>query len=247
MSRTLAILKKEISQYFFSPILYVAFAIYFFIVGMVFILVTYIPSQTAIDGAISFRVDSGTVAFAMTFILSLLILPFFSMRLLSEEMRQGTDELLLTSPANLFEIILGKYLSSLVVLLMMIAVSLIYPLIIMQFGAIDWGILFTGYLVFFLIGGTVLAIGLFTSAMFKSPVVAAITSLVILFILWLSDSIARSLFFEQQQVIAKFSLIGRMENLKAGLLSLNDVVFYLSFIVVFFVLTIKVFERKRWN
>jgi ABC-2 type transport system permease protein len=176
-----------------------------------------------------------------------MILPFLSIRLISEEMRQGTDELLLTSPASLFEIVFGKYLSVLIVLLTMTTASFIYPLISWQFGSLEWPLLASNYLGFFLLGATILAVGLFASSLFESQIVAGIAALIILFVLWLTDSIAGTLFSEQREIIDEFSLMGRLVDLQRGLLDLTDILFYVLFIAMLLTMTIKIFERKRWN
>jgi ABC-2 type transport system permease protein len=247
MNRAWAITKKELHQYFKSPAIYIAFAIYFFIVSLMFILISFDPSSMQIEGTMSFIIETRNISYAMNFILPLLLLPFLSIRLISEEVKQGTDELLLTSPANLFEIVIGKYLSVLIVIVMLTAVSLIYPAVMLFYGNLEWSVLASNYLVFFLLAATMMAVGLFASALFESQIVAGIAALLILFVLWLTDSIAGTLFSEQRDLIGEFSLMGRIEDLQRGLLDWADVLFYVMLITVFLVITIKVFERKRWN
>jgi ABC-2 type transport system permease protein len=177
-----AICRKELQLYFFSPVSYVAFAIYFVITGYFF------SGQFLASGLVDVR-----VIFNYMTLVFLFIVPLLTMRLISDELRHGTDELLLTSPANLAEIVFGKYLSTLIVLFMLTGGSLLYPLILAQFGDLDQPVLWLSYLSIFLLGAAMMAVGLFASSLTLHQMVAGIVSFSVLLLLWLIDLLGGSL------------------------------------------------------
>ncbi len=124
-------------------------------------------------------VDLRYVVGSITFIY-LFIIPLLTMRLVSEEFRQGTDELLLTSPAGISEIVFGKYLAALAVQLLLVVGSLLYPLILSRFGTLDQPVLWLSYLGMFLIGAAMMAVGLFASSLSANQMVSGVITFVLL-------------------------------------------------------------------
>jgi ABC-2 type transport system permease protein len=236
MNRLLAITKKELQMYFVSPVSYVAFAFFFIVVGY-FFAVNFIGSQV-----VEVRMIFGYMA-----TLTLFISPFLTMRLLSEELRQGTDELLFTSPANVFEIVLGKYFAALAVLLLIISLSFVYPLILAQFGTIDLPIMWLSYIGYFLLGATMMAVGLFASSLSANQMVSGIAALGILLLLWIVEWLGSSVYVNAADLIAQFSLMGRLSDLQQGLFVLADLLFYVTLSALFVFLTTQVLARKRFK
>lgn len=149
MRSTWAICNKELQMYFYSPVAYVAFAFYFLIIGF-FFSNDFLGSQV-----VDIRPIFGNMMFFYLF-----IIPLLTMRLVADELRQGTDELLLTSPAGITEIVLGKYLAALLVHLTMVVLSFLYPIIMGSFGKLDLPVMWLSFLSLFLLGAAMMAVGL---------------------------------------------------------------------------------------
>ncbi len=166
MRRTMAMTRKELQMYFYSPIAYAAFAFFFVIAGYFFSANFLYPPYV-----VDVRPVFGNVTFVFLF-----IIPLLTMRLVSDELRQGTDELLLTSPVSITEIVVGKYASALTVLLMLVAGSLLYPLILSAYGPLDQPVLWLSYLAMFLVGAAMMAVGLFASSLSAHQMVSGIAA-----------------------------------------------------------------------
>jgi ABC-2 type transport system permease protein len=238
MRRMWAICSKELQMYFYLPIAYIAFAFYV-VLSSFFFYINFVTGQPPL-------VDVRSVVGNTTFIF-LFIIPLLTMRLVADEFRQGTDELLLTSPAGIGEIVMGKYLAALVVQVMLVTISLVYPLIMSGFGKLDQPILWLSYLSMFLLGAAMMAIGLFASSLSSNQMVAGIAGFVILLLLWLIEWMGDAFGGKLKDWIGQFSLNGHTANLQKGLLHGGDIVFYVSLAAVFIVLSIQVLERKRWR
>lgn len=179
--------------------------------------------------------------------LLLLLLPALSMRSLADEWRQGTIDLLLSYPLRESDIVLGKYLASLVVLAGMILVSAAYPISTAFFGQLEVPILLTGLLGLFLYGATILAVGLLFSALTENQVIAFVSTVVTLlgvtFLSWWgarTDSL-------WGQVLTHLSLLGHVDAPSSGLVRLSDLVFFGGLITFFLYLCTGVLEAKRWR
>lgn len=237
MNRILAISGKELRLYFLAPASYFAFAIYILMSSFMFYVdfVTYQPS------IIDYRLILGDMLFML-----LIVIPILTMRLISEEFRQGTDELLLTSPASVTEVVLGKYLASLGVLMLLLACNLVYPAVMSLFGNLNMTTLWLSVLGVFLMGASMMAIGLFASSLSQHQMVSAVAGFVLLLLFWLAGSMT-----SQNETLSgwiePFSLPDRISNLTKGVINGPDVIFYVSLAVLFVVLSIQVIERKRWR
>jgi ABC-2 type transport system permease protein len=236
MRRMWAISRKELQLYFFAPTSYIAFAIYFLVSGFFFGL--YFLQSMSLD----VRPLFGTISFIYLF-----IIPLLTMRLISDELRQGTDELLLTSPASITEIITGKYIAAVIVQGALVIGTLLYPLIMSAFGKLDQPVLWLSYLSLFLLGSALMAVGLFASTLSANQMVAGVVAFSLMILLWLIDLMGGSSQTSGKEWIGQFSIIGRVTNLQKGVLDLSDLIFYVCFIVVFVVLSIQLLDRKRWR
>ncbi|WNQ11642.1 ABC transporter permease subunit [Paenibacillus aurantius] len=236
MRRTWAIARKELQMYFYSPTAYVAFAFYFLISGFFFSM-DFLNSQT---------VDIRPL-FGNFMVVYLFVIPLLTMRLVSDELRHGTDELLLTSPAGIGEIILGKYLAAVIVQFLLVAGALVYPLILSSFGPLDQPVMWLSFLSMFLLGAAMMAVGLFASTLSAHQMVAGIAGFAMLLVLWMIEWMGYSVYTSGKEWLGQFSIAGRTTNLQKGVLDLSDILFYISFIAVFIVLSIQTLERKRWR
>ncbi len=239
MKRMWAICSKELQLYFFNPTSYFAIAVYVLLSSIMFY-VSFVVYQPSI---IDYRLILGDTIFML-----LIVIPLLTMRLMSEEFRQGTDELLLTSPVTATEIVLGKYLASLGLLIVLILCNMVYPLTMSFFGKLDITLLLLSVLGVFLLGAAMMAIGLFASSLSQHQMVSAVIGFVILLTLWLMDSFASSATGSSlQQWLAPFSLSGRLNNMIKGVLHGPDLLYYITLAALFLVLSIQIVERKRWR
>ncbi|GIP35651.1 ABC transporter permease [Paenibacillus sp. J2TS4] len=236
MGKIKAICVKELQMYFYSPTAYVAFAFYFLASGLMFSL-----------DFLSFPVVDIRPLLGSILVIYLFTIPLLTMRLVSDEWRQGTDELLLTSPASVWEIIMGKYAAALVVQLVLVVGTLVYPLIMSFYGDLDQPVLWLSYLSLFLLGAAMMAVGLFASTLSAQQMVAGIIGFAMLLGLWMIDWLGESLFYSSREWFQAFSIVGRLSNFNKGVLDGADVLFYVTLIAVFIILSVQALERKRWR
>jgi ABC-2 type transport system permease protein len=182
--------------------------------------------------------------------LFMLTVPILTMRSLSEERKNKTDQLLLTSPISVSKIILGKYFAALAVFLITLVVSFIYPITLFIYGNPSPMEILTGYIGFFLLGAALISVGIFISALCENQVTSAIVTLVVLLAMFIgAASIIQQLISVQwiNTVLSWFSVYDRYASFGQGLLSLPEIFYYISFAAVFVFLTIRTVERRRWS
>ena len=227
---------KEFKSYLASPMAYVVTGIFLVLTGFFFqsSLTTY--SETSIRGFLVW----GSI-------LLLLLAPVLTMRLLAEEKKMGTLELLLTAPVRDNEVIMGKFLGSLAILTAMLALTFYYSLLLMWFGDPDWGPIATGYLGLFLLGGISLAVGLFASSLTSNQIVAAVVAGGILCALWFLGMAADLLPEALGEVISYLSLYYYFPDFMRGVIDTRGIIYYLSITVLFLFLAIRSLENSRWN
>jgi len=233
----IAILKRELRAYFWSPIGYIFVGFFLLLAGFFFAL------SNLLYGYSNFIAVFGNMNVVL-----LILVPILTMRLLSEERKTKTDQILLTSPVSITGVIVGKYLAALSVLLIALLITGIYPIILSLFCKPPVGEILGAYIGFFLMGASFISMGLFVSSLTESQVTAAVASFGTLLLLWIIDWVVPSI---QNATIAKavewFSILKRFQDFTMGILSLEHVVFYISFTVVFIFLTIRVLEKRRWS
>jgi ABC-2 type transport system permease protein len=173
---------------------------------------------------------------------------FLSMRLLAEEYQLGTIPLLLTAPVRDHEIVLGKFLSALIFFCLMTALTVYMPLLIFVNGKVALGHIIGGYLGLCLLGGAALAIGLFGSAVAKNQLIAVVISAALvvgLLLFWLLGQVTEA---PIRNVVSYMALHGKhFINFQKGVLNTRDVVYYLSVIYVFLMLSTHVLQARRWR
>ncbi len=187
----------------------------------------------------------GTLFGNMAIIL-LFFTPVLTMKLFAEERKSGTIELLLTSPITDGQVVLGKFFASISLMLIMLGLTLLFPFLTQRFGYLDIGLLLSGYLGVILISAAFLALGLLMSSMCKNQLVAALTSFGILITLWIIGALSA-----RGGAIGKFlsylSLSEHYDDFASGVISLKDVVYYLSFTSVCLFATFKSIESSKWR
>jgi ABC-2 type transport system permease protein len=180
-------------------------------------------------------------------LLLLLLTAVLTMRLLAEERKLGTIELLLTAPVRDSEIILGKFLGSLGIIAVMLVLTFYYPTLLAVFGDPDIGPIATGYLGLFLLSCASLAIGIFASSLTSNQIVAAVVTGGILFGLWFLGSAADYLPSAMGNVIGYFSLSTYFPDFITGIIDTRGIVYYLSITALFLFLAIRSLENSRWS
>jgi ABC-2 type transport system permease protein len=265
MRNALAIARKELNVYFTTPLAYAMFAVmtvfasYFFIAAVKqFMQVSMVAMQMPqyIDSNRLNLTDFvvAPVVFNCGLIIAM-IAPFLSMRLIAEEKRQRTFELLMTAPVRPFEIVLGKYLGGLAIIAVTIGITLLHPTILHFFagssgtggtGGIEWQTTLAAYLGLFLWASAAMAIGLFVSSLTDSQAVAAIISVLLLLLLWLASWMAGGTDGVMHDVLTSLSASQHLLGFVKGAFDLEDVVYYLSWVVLGLFLTHRAVEAQRW-
>lgn len=250
-----AIYRKELQYYFHSLTAYVMIALFLLLSGYFFYSIfryyNYMSFQAAqaphiaaqlnlIDGVM--RPLMGNVSVVLLF-----ALPLLTMRLLAEEKRQGTFELLLTYPVSDFAAVAGKYLAALTVFAAMLAGTLVYPALLAVYSNPEPGPIATGYIGLFLMGCTFVAMGVFFSSLTSSQLVAGAAtfglSLFFLVIGWAAPFVGPTL----SKVISQFSLLQHYESFAKGLVEAQDVTYYLFLTAFFLFATLRSLESTHWR
>ena len=239
MSNTLAIARRELVAYFASPVAYVVIAAFLVIMGLLFGYVLGAPLQYR-------QADMSPVLGSVPVIL-LLVAPALTMRLLSEEQRSGTIELLLTAPVRDWEVVVGKFLAGLALLLTMVALTLYYPLLMTVFGNPDLGAIASGYLGVILIGASFLSIGLLASSLTQNQVVAAMISFGIILAFWLIGFLGGVVSGQAAEIVSYISITEHYGDFLEGIVSSKDVIYYLSIVVGALFLATRSLETRRWS
>ena len=232
-----AIFWKETKTYFTSPMAYIIAGVFLAITGYLFVQSI---STTFPEASIRGWLEPSTTVFV-------LLSPALTMRLLAEEQKLGTLELLMTSPIRDYEIVLGKFFAVLAILLATLSLTLFYTLMLVWFGDPDIGPLLSGYLGIILFGASTLAVGMLASSLTSNQVVAAVVSFGFLLLMVLTNQAADITSGLAAQILEGFSLTGHFEDFSRGVLDTNNIVYYFSVIITFLFLTIRNIESRRWR
>jgi ABC-2 type transport system permease protein len=237
LRNTLFIAGKELRSYFVSPVAYVIVAFWLVATGFFFWMSVNVTNEASLRDV-----------FSVVTILLLLISPALTMRLLAEESRTGTLELLLTAPVRDWSVVIGKFLGALGLYAVMIGLTLAYPIFLVLLGGDpDWGPIWSGYLGLLLMGMAFLAVGLFASSLTSNQMVSAVIAFVILLILFVISQVVGSVATGVGDFLSKFSLTDHFDSFPRGIIDLKDVVFYLTFTAVVLFFTIQVVEGRRYR
>lgn len=226
---------KEMKQYFRSMIAYVFLTI--LLLGSGFLFVT--ANLMSQNGDIK-------VFFSSLFGILLFLIPMLTMRQFSEEQKQRTQQLLFTLPLSLGSIVMGKFLATLSVVLIGLAGTLIYPVILASLGALEGLAALGNYLAAVLLVAAVTAIGLFISTLTENQVVSAIVSYGVILILWLTDSLAPYMDSPlMKQILGLFSLKSNYIEFSYGIFNPAAVIYFLSLTALFLLLTVVRLDGRR--
>ncbi len=241
------IASKELRSYLTSPMAYIVVCIFLLLSGLFFVL--YLTNTSFNDTSLKGFIDPLSVFGVQTGgnVLVLLFALVLTMRTLAEEKKLGTWELLLTSPVRDSDIVLGKFLGSMGILITMLVLTLFYPLLLVIFGDPDMGPIWTSYLGLFLLGSTALSVGIFASSLTSNQIVAAVVSGAILFGLWVIGIIASSAPQALQQVLSYISLSYHSAGFEVGIIDTRDIIYYLSITALFLYFSTRSIEASRWG
>lgn len=246
MKGILANFSRELRAYFFSPLAYIVAAMLLLINGGVFwLIVSYLNDPRAAIGAPLQLFFGQTFFFWLVLIFVAAVL---TMRLLSEERRSGTIEVLMTAPVTEVQVVIGKYLAALLFYCFLWLPTLTYAGIIAYYSEVDWGPVAAGYLGVFGIGALFLSVGLLASALTRSQLVAAILTFALLIPLF-TFGLLENLFNDDKlrRAFSYLNLWQHMEEFGKGIVDTRHLVYYLSATVLFLFLSAKALEAKKWR
>lgn len=257
MRNILAIASKDIRSQFVSPIAYVVLT-GFLLLGGWFFFNLLARFNFLLQLYLSFRNPEAMQRLNLNeFVIApllqnlsvvlVILVPVITMRSFAEEKRSGTYELLMTSPLSVTEIVLGKFLGAFVFVLVMVLLTGIYPIILLAYGNPELGVIFGGFLGLLLLATAFISLGLLTSSFTENQIIAAVSCLVLLLLLyviaWPADTAGETM----GAVLRYLSLTEHFGEMVKGVIDTSDVVYFLSVVVAALFLTQRSVESLRWR
>ena len=224
---------KEVRTLFSSPIAYSVIAVFIVLSGYTFTVTLFVSKQATL-----------VHIFFQSAVELILLVPLITMRQFAEERRSGTLELLLTSPVREIDIVVAKFIASMVVVLAMTSLTLIYATVLAVYGQPDWGPIYSGYLGLVLFGAALLSIGLMLSALTANQIVAAVVSLGLFGLLWAIDTLASLLPQPFENWLLGLSLLAHFTPFAVGAMYASDFGFFLSVVLLGLFLTVRALARS---
>ena len=235
LSNVNPIFRRELRSYFNSPIAYVVIVVFLAIIGWFF------TSNLFLMNVASVRVMFDLVPLAFLF-----FVPAITMRLLAEEKKSGTLELLATKPVLDAEIVLGKFLAAWALLAAALLPTVLYLVTVMMLGKLDLGPVITGYLGLMLMGGVYIAIGIFASSLTENQIVAFIVSFLIVLALFMMDKV---LMYVPDALASTIEFLGidyHFSNIARGVIDSRDVIYFASLLGFSLLLATVSLQRRKW-
>jgi ABC-2 type transport system permease protein len=217
MRQVTHIFRKEFSAYFISPIAYIVISVFLLVTGWFFFATFFLFNQANLRTFYTLL----PVVFAF-------VIPAITMRLISEELNIGSDEILLTMPVTVVDVVLGKFFAGVAMIVVMLIPTLAYPLTVSLMGQLDWGPVVGGYLGGVFLGAAFCAVGLFASALTRNQIIAFIIGLAICFTLTLID---KMLYFLPRSLLGVFAYLGadfHFQNIAKGIIDTRDILYFVS-------------------
>jgi len=248
------ICRRELYAYFVSPIAWVLLTIFAFLSGVFTYIISASFVRFSLEGQMNgqsgpMNVNEQVIAplFSNIAVVGLFLIPLISMRLFAEEKRQGTIELLITSPVHDLEIILGKWLASVIMYCALLAVLAADYSFLFMYGNPDWKPVATGFLGIVLQGACLLAFGAFISTLTRNQIVAGAVGFALALVLWIlnwTTSFGNSV---AVQVLNYLSIVSHMDGFSRGVIDTKDLIYYVSMIFLGLFLTARSLESLRWR
>ena len=228
-----ALVRKEEQAVFSSPIAYALIAVFLLLMGYTFTTILFLN-----------KVATLTHIFFQMSALFLLMVPIITMRLVAEERKTGTLEVLLTAPVREIEVVLAKFVAGMTLIAAMLGLSVAYPVVLAIHGHPDWGPVYSGYLGLLLFAGALVAVGLLISSLTANQIVAAVVCLGLYFLLWMIDSLGYLLPDPFDTLSVSLSLLAHLSPFALGSVFLSDVGFFLSVILMGLFLSVRGLARR---
>jgi len=230
--------RRELAANFLSPVAYIVAAVFLVAVGYLFMTNTLVEESEA---AIRPMLDS--MAWLLVF-----AIPLLTMRVLADEFASGTIETLMTAPVTDVEVVAGKFLGVFVFYVALLLATLVHVILVFHYGANDVGVALYGYLGMLLVGGLYVAVGVFTSALTRYQLVAAITGIGILSVLTLVvDALASWGGGNWRLILGYVNVLHHFEDFSKGIFDTKAIAFFLTSTLFFLFLAVKVLESRRWR
>lgn len=231
-----AILRRELHSYFSSPIGYIFLSVFYVFAGFYFTFAVLVSGSSDM-----------TAVFSSMFTIVLFLIPILTMRLLSEDQKNRTDQALLTAPVSLTGLVMGKFLAALAVFLLGLSVTLVYSIIIAAFTPPNWAGIFSNFLALTMLGAALISIGMFISSLTENQVIAATGGFAAGLGLIIIDSLGSMM---SNPLLSKFftgiSFFSRYSKFTSGIFDFSAILFFASVCVLFIFLTVRVLEKRRW-
>jgi len=232
-----AIWLRELRAYFQSPIGYTFMGFFLLVAGLFFTV------ENLNQGSASFAQTLSSMSFIF-----MLLVPILTMRLMAEDRKAKTDQMLLTAPVSVWEVVWGKYLAAVCMLAATLLISLIFPIILARYAELSALEILCGYIGFFLLGCSFIAIGLLMSSLTENQVTAAAGSFALLLAIYLMDMLLTGINLPWlAAVLSWLSAYRRFQGFTSGILSFSAVMYFLSFSGLFVFLCVRSVERRRWS
>ncbi|MBQ3915113.1 MAG: ABC transporter permease subunit [Ruminococcus sp.] len=232
-----AIYRREMNAFFISGVAYVFLTVFFLLSGIFFF-----------NGVVGAGTTETSSMFGSMFIIVLFLIPILTMKLLSEEKKNRTDQGLLTAPVGLWSIVLGKYFAALTLFVIAESIVFVYSIILAYLGNVVWSTLLGNYFAMLFLGAAFIAVGLFVSSLTENQMASAIASMLALFVLYLFDSFANNVSSEIiKKLMASVSFYSRYVEFTQGVFNLSSIVFFLSTAFLFNFFTVRVLDKRRWG
>ena len=232
-----AIFKREINAYFDTPLGYVFLAVYYLFAGYFFYNYNLYANSTDMRAL-----------FEILFTVTLFLVPILTMRLMSEDRRNKTDQLLMMAPIGTLAIVMGKLLAAAVVYLAAMLITIVEAFVLSVFAAVEWSVVFGHFIGLFLLGLALISVGMLISTLTENQIIAAIGTFIISVLLMYMDSLASVVSNEVlSTAIQWFSFNDRYSTFTQGMFSISSVIFFISVVAVFVFLTARKVESRRWS
>ena len=238
----IAIMKREFASYFTSPLGYVYLAVFYGFSGL-FLWITCLSAGSA----------NMSSTFLWMFIIMMILIPVLTMRTMADDKRQKTDQLTLTAPVSLFGLVAGKFLAAFFIFLIGAVVMLVYALFLSAMvaqsgGTFGWASVLGNFVGISLLGGVFISTGIFISSLTENQMIAAIGSIGVNILLCLFDVISSFVTVDFiRDIMNSLSVFYKYQEFTYGIFSLKNTLFFLSIIVIFNFMTMRVLERRRWS
>ncbi|RLB13189.1 MAG: ABC transporter permease [Deltaproteobacteria bacterium] len=239
--------KKEIRSYFTSPIAYVVMLFFLLLTGIFFMVFmndfNFASMNQSPYGGYNLNITYRVVRplLGNMSVILLFVIPLITMKPFAEERKTGTIELLFTYPLSDLDLVLGKFLAAFTLFLVMLFLTLVYPLFMFIYSSPETGTLASGYLGLVLLAASFMSLGLFISSLTENQIIAAIATFGMLLIFWIVQWVGHN------ELLQYLSLLEHFDNFSEGIIDTRDVFYYLSFMVLWLFMTLRVLESKKWR